>query len=135
MNSRLPNSLLAAAILLGTLGGGRAFLMLVLAWYASRAGASNVQSYAPFLIQIVVGLFVLGIAVSLLLRARWAWITAMLACGAMLIHELWRSAQSSFINADAPVNIIASVAYILALLVVIVFLSTKGSREYLRTSI
>lgn len=135
MNSRLPHSLLAAVILLGTLGGGRAFFVLVFAWYASQAGANDLQSYAPFLVHLVVGLLVLAIAVSLVRRARWARISAMFACAAMLIEELWRSVPDVFVNSDAPLNVVVSVGYMLALLGVIVFLSTKGSREYLRTTI
>ena len=133
MSSRLPHSLVAAVILLGTLGAGRAFFMLVFAWYAAQAGAHDVKNYAPFAVNLVLGLVVLGIALSLVRRARWAWIGAMLASLAMLVEELWRSVPGAFVNSDAPVKIVTSVAYILTLVVVIVFLSTKSSREYLRT--
>jgi hypothetical protein len=131
MASRFPLGLLAAVLMLGTFGAGRAFFMLVFGWLAFQAGAHDIQGYMRFLAHLALGLVVLGIAISLVRRARWAWIAAISACLAMLVEGLWRIVSSAPIRSGSLLENTASIAYVVALLLVIALLATKGSREYL----
>jgi hypothetical protein len=132
MAPRFPSPLLAAVLVMGTLGGGRAFLMILFGWAAYRAGATTLHDYLPFAAHFGIGIVVLGIAVGVFAKIRGAWITAILACLGLLLEEAFRLAYigeqpGGFTSPRA----LGSIIYLLSIVVLFALLVRKNSRNYL----
>lgn len=130
---RIPPPVVAVALLLGTLGAGRALLMMVTGWLAYRAGAADLQSYLPFIGHFAIGLFVLAVAVALVARVRLAWGAAILVSLGMLIEEVIRFSYSG-VDAEELISLrrLLSLAYVAAMAAILVLLMRKSSRDYLK---
>jgi hypothetical protein len=123
--------MLAVVLIMGALGVGRSFLMLLLGWSAYQAGAVELNSHVFFIAHFVVGIVVVGIAVALVIRARWAWVAALIASIAMLIEEIVRSVPL-FAAGGVTTTLAASAIYVAFMVVMIVLLTRKSSRSFLK---
>ena len=127
--SRMPPSLLAATLVLGTLGVGRALFAVILASLAYQAGVKDVQAYLPFLLHFAAGIVIMVIAIALVRRSRAAWVAALLACGAMLFEEIVQPVSA--FGGEASLRILAAAIYVAAMILLLWALSSKTSRQYL----
>jgi len=130
--AKFPSPLLAAVLVMGTLGGGRAFLMILFGWAAYRGGATNFHDYLAFAAHFGIGIVVLAIAVGVFAKIRVAWIAAVLACLALLVEEAVRLAYvGGEPSGFASLRALGSVIYLFSIVVLLALFVRKNSRDYL----
>lgn len=130
--SRIPMPVLAVVLIMGALGAGRSFLMLLLSWSAYQAGAVELKSHVFFIAHFIIGILVLAIAVALVIRKRWAWVGALIASLAMLIEEIVRSLPLIASEGKLSLESLGSAIYVGSMAVMVALLIRKSSRKFLQ---
>jgi hypothetical protein len=117
---------------MGTLGGGRSLLMLLLSWSAYQEGAVQLTNHIFFIAHFIVGILVLAIAIALVLRMRWAWPAALGACLGMLIEEILRAVPLVSTEGTLSLASLASAIYVASMVAMVVLLIRRSARNFLR---